>query len=73
VLKLHEELGELTQAWVRFTGRGRRTAELPRASWRDHLSDEAADVLGHVLLFVGRQGLDLAGAIARKWRFSLPE
>lgn len=69
MLKLHEEVGELTQAYNRTTGRGRakgRTAE----EIRQDLADEAADVLGHVFLLAHRNGLDLSAAIERKWRFS---
>jgi NTP pyrophosphatase (non-canonical NTP hydrolase) len=69
LLKLHEELGELTQAWNKKTGRGRPKGmseeEIARA-----LADETADVLGHVLLFARQNGLDLDAAIKRKWMFS---
>jgi len=68
VLKLQEEMGELTQIWNKATGRGRRKGmtdeELATA-----LADETADVLGHVLLFAHRNGLDLAAAVERKWLF----
>lgn len=68
VLKLQEEMGELTQIWNKKTGRGRRKGmtdeELATA-----LADETADVLGHILLFAHRNGLDLAAAVERKWRF----
>jgi NTP pyrophosphatase (non-canonical NTP hydrolase) len=68
VLKLHEEVGELTQSWNRLSGRGlakgRSTAEMQR-----DLADEAADVLGHILLFARQNNIDLASAIERKWRF----
>ncbi len=68
VLKLVEELGELTQAWNRQEGRalrkGRSEAELTQA-----LADETADLLGHVLLFAAQNGIDLPAAIERKWRF----
>ncbi|HEX8045959.1 pyrophosphatase [Rhizobium sp.] len=68
VLKLQEEMGELTQIWNRKTGRGRRKGmtdeEVALA-----LADETADVLGHILLFAHRNGLDLAAAVERKWRF----
>ena len=68
VLKIQEELGELTQVWNKLTGRGRRR-ERQEGELRDDLADEAADLLGHVLLFVRRNELDLASAIERKWRF----
>lgn len=68
LLKLHEEVGELTQAWNRLSGRG-RTRGLSEAERRRDLEDEAADVLGHILLFAHRHGIDLPSAIERKWRF----
>ena len=68
VLKLQEEIGELTQIWNKVSGRGRRKGmtdeELATA-----LADETADVLGHILLFAQRNGLDLAAAVERKWLF----
>jgi len=68
VLKMQEELGELTQVWNKLTGRGRRR-DRDEADLRDDLADEAADLLGHLLLFARRNELDLARAIERKWRF----
>jgi NTP pyrophosphatase (non-canonical NTP hydrolase) len=68
VLKLFEEVGELTQAWNRLSGRARRHGrseeELSQA-----LADETADLLGHVLLFARRHEIDIAAAIERKWHF----
>ena len=61
LLKLQEELGELTQAHLRLPGRGRGEAdETGRA-------DEAADVLCMLLLYCRRFGIDLESAVARKW------
>jgi len=68
VLKMQEELGELTQVWNKLTGRGRRR-DRSESDLRSDLSDEAADLLGHVLLFALRNELDLEAAIERKWRF----
>lgn len=68
VLKLQEEMGELTQIWNRTTGRGRRKG-MTDAELATALADETADLLGHVLLFAHRNGLDLAAAVERKWRF----
>jgi NTP pyrophosphatase (non-canonical NTP hydrolase) len=68
ILKLQEEMGELTQIWNRAKGRGRRKG-MSDADIATALADEAADVLGHILLFAGRNGLDLSAAIERKWRF----
>ncbi|SCB32530.1 pyrophosphatase [Rhizobium hainanense] len=68
VLKLQEELGELIQIWNRVTGRGRRKG-MSDADLATALADETADVLGHILLFANRNGLDLPAAIERKWLF----
>lgn len=62
VLKLQEEMGELTQSWNR--SKGRSAEELSR-----DLADETADLLGHILLFAHQNNLDLATAIERKWLF----
>ncbi|NKK66511.1 pyrophosphatase [Rhizobium leguminosarum bv. viciae] len=68
LLKLQEEMGELTQAWNRLTGRGRAKGRSPEDMQQD-LADETADVLGHLLLFARHNGIDLAAAIERKWLF----
>jgi NTP pyrophosphatase (non-canonical NTP hydrolase) len=68
VLKMQEELGELTQVWMKLTDRG-RARQRSQAELALDLADETADLLGHILLFAGRHGIDLAPAIKRKWRF----
>ncbi len=68
ILKLQEELGELTQVWMKLTDRGRRRG-LSEAELREELANETADVLGHILLFAQKNDIDLAPAITRKWRF----
>ncbi|AYM56460.1 MULTISPECIES: MazG nucleotide pyrophosphohydrolase domain-containing protein [Agrobacterium] len=69
MLKLQEEVGEVTQAWNRLTGRGRIKGRSKEEMKRD-LADETADLLGHVLLLAHYNGLDIEGAIERKWRFT---
>lgn len=69
VIKLQEELGELSQAWIRLTGRARPRSACEGELAQD-LANETADLLGHVLLFARRNRVDLASAIERKWRFS---
>ncbi len=64
VLKLAEEVGELTQAWLRLDGRARTPAG---TDLRGELANEAADVLATVLLFAHREGIDLDAAIDAKW------
>lgn len=64
ILKMQEELGELTQVWMRLTDRGRR-----RGKSDGELRGETADLLGHILLFVRRHDIELTPAIKRKWLF----
>lgn len=61
LLKLQEELGELTAEHLRLTGRARGKPDT-RA-----LGDEAADVLGMLLFYCARSGVDLEQAMQRKW------
>lgn len=68
ILKMQEELGELTQVWMKLTGRGRARGR-SQAELSTDLADETADLLGHILLFARRNGIDLVPAIKRKWRF----
>ncbi len=72
ILKLQEEVGELTQAWTRLTGRGRR-GDRSDQELLDQLADEVADVLGHVLLLARNCSIDLPPAVQRKWRFDMSE
>lgn len=61
LIKLQEELGELSQAHLRLSCRGRGEAsEYDRA-------DEAADVLCQLLLYCRRFDIDLDAAVRRKW------
>ena len=61
LLKLQEELGELTAEHLRLTGRARGAPDAQA------LGDEAADVLGMLLIYCARSGVDLEQAIQRKW------
>jgi NTP pyrophosphatase (non-canonical NTP hydrolase) len=69
VLKLQEEVGEVTQVWNALSGRGRHKGQT-KEEMLQKLSDETADLLGHVLLLAHHQGLDLETSIKRKWRFT---
>ena len=61
ILKLQEELGELTAEHLRLSGRARGTPDAQA------LGDEAADVLGMLLIYCDRAGIDLEAAMSRKW------
>ena len=61
LLKLQEELGELTAEHLRISGRARGVADAGK------LGDEAADVLGMLLIYCDGAGIDLEAAMQRKW------
>lgn len=66
VLKLNEEVGELTQAYLARVGQARdkgRTSEELDNDFRSEL----ADVLAQVLLIARRFDVNLPDEIARKW------
>lgn len=71
MLKLQEELGELTAEYLRMSGRGRMKGA-DAAAVRGALEDEAADVLAMLLLFTRNNGIDLDAALERKWFKYLP-
>ncbi|WP_417493528.1 phosphoribosyl-ATP pyrophosphohydrolase [Maricaulis sp.] len=64
LLKLQEELGELTQAYLDVTGRSRRASD---EAARHQMALEMADVLGMLLLLARDEGVDLDAAVQEKW------
>ena len=66
LLKLTEEVGELTQAWLARTGRQRDRGHTAEQIESDFTA-EVADVLGMVLAFGAAEGIDLEAALADKW------
>lgn len=65
VLKLQEELGELTQAYLATTRRSRHRLEA--AEGHEALARELADVLGFTLVLAERLGIDAEAALKAKW------
>ncbi|WP_206687077.1 MazG nucleotide pyrophosphohydrolase domain-containing protein [Arthrobacter bussei] len=65
MLKLHEEVGELTQAYLMKVGQA-RDKELSPAEINNNFAAELADVLGQVLLLVRHHDVDLESAITSK-------
>lgn len=61
LLKIQEELGELVAEHLRVSGRARGAAD------HDKLGDEAADVLGMLLIYCRGAGVDIEAAMQRKW------
>lgn len=66
LLKLQEEMGELTQAYLSMSGRARHKNKTPSEMKAD-FEHEIADVLCHVLLLAESEGVDLKKAIDEKW------
>ena len=66
LLKLQEELGELTQAYLQHTGRA-RTKGLTPEQIRAGFHQEFADVFCQLLLLARRHDVDLPREIERKW------
>jgi NTP pyrophosphatase (non-canonical NTP hydrolase) len=66
LLKLQEEVGELTQAYLQHTGRA-RTKGLSSAEIRQAFHREFADVLCQLLLLARHYDVDLTGQIEKKW------
>lgn len=65
LLKLTEELGELTQVHLKRTGQARVGDAAPELARR--FEDEMADVLGQLLVLAKLSGTDLYAALDRKW------
>ena len=65
LLKLTEELGELTQAHLKRVGQARSDGNTE--DWARRFEDEIADVLGQVLVLAKLAGTDLDAALDRKW------
>lgn len=61
LMKLSEEMGELTGAWLQYHGESRGAAD------KTDVADEIADVLGFLLVLAAREGINPAQALSRKW------
>lgn len=72
LLKLQEELGELTAEALRASGRARRRDESPEEQ-RMALEAEAADLFAQLLLFCRHHDIDISAALERKWFRYLPQ
>lgn len=66
LLKLQEEVGELTQCYLMMTGKGRAKNKTKR-ELRSDFERELADVFCHVLLLARANGVDVKKAIDDKW------
>jgi NTP pyrophosphatase (non-canonical NTP hydrolase) len=66
LLKLQEEVGELTQAYLQHTGRARAKGATPE-DIRGTFHQEFADVLCQLLLFARQHDVDLPAEVDQKW------
>jgi NTP pyrophosphatase (non-canonical NTP hydrolase) len=66
ILKLHEEVGELTQAHLMRQGQARAKG-MTSAELDARFAAEIADVLCHALLIASHHSIDVQGEIERKW------
>lgn len=64
--KIAEEAGEMVGAHLKLHGLSRGSDGDPEAL-RAALEAEAADLLGFLLVYANRAGIDLASAFERKW------
>ncbi|MET8986755.1 MazG nucleotide pyrophosphohydrolase domain-containing protein [Nonomuraea wenchangensis] len=71
ILKLQEEVGELTQAFLTRSGRARTRGRTPSEIEADFRA-ELADVLCQVLLLARHHGVDVEAEVRRKWLSRLP-
>lgn len=65
LLKLTEELGELTAEHLLMQGRARPATE--GGGTREALENEAADLFGQFVLYLRANEIDIEAAIERKW------
>ena len=70
LLKLQEEIGELTQAFLMRTGQARSKGRTPE-ELEDNFRAEFADVLCQLLLMARHHGVDVAAEVERKWLYRL--
>lgn len=66
LLKLQEEMGELTQVYLMMTGRG-RSKDKTKKEIRNDFEKEIADVFCHVLLLANSNTVDIEKAVDEKW------
>ena len=72
LIKIQEELGELSSAYLKLTGRARTEGNTVN-DLRKNFEDEIADVLAMTMLFAKSQGVDIEKALQQKWYKHLAE
>lgn len=67
MMKLPDDLGELTKAHLRRTGRTQVAASVAPEALQEAFKDKLADVVGTAMLLASVGQLDLDAALERKW------
>lgn len=66
LLKIQEELGELSSVYLKLSQRGRLKNETQQ-DLEKNFQDEMADVLAFILLFAHHKNIDIEQALKQKW------
>lgn len=66
LLKLTEELGELTAEHLLMNGRSKLNTD-GSGGTREALENEAADLFGQFILYLSENDIDIEAVIERKW------
>lgn len=66
ILKLQEELGELTQTYLMWSKKARNKGK-SETEMKADFANELADVFAHVLLLATHHDIDLEQAVKDKW------
>ncbi len=66
MLKLQEEMGELTQSYLMMRG-GARKKNRTKKQIRNDFEKEIADVFCHILLLANSNTVDVEKAVTAKW------
>lgn len=66
ILKLQEEVGELTQAFLRLEGKAKKKG-LTELEIMTNFSEELTDVFCHTLLLSKKYNIDLVQMTNKKW------
>ena len=67
LMKLYEEVGEASEAYLTYKGKSRKDKEKSKQLLKEYLSNELADCLGMTILLANSLDIDIEEAIDKKW------
>src|SRR4051812_35539534 len=67
LLKLYEEVGELSQAVLIHRKKSRPEKHMPEEKSKEEVAKELADVVGMAMVNAHLMGVDLEDALTKKW------